>query len=208
MSAVSPARRRILAPPATVSEMLAQIDALGFSRRWFQENVPPLTPSQVRAELDRVAPLPTASPAPANIPECSITNVTSNPAKQTHRDSPALQRVPQCSTPYRNPISAKQTHRLAPTPSKPSDPENVPHCSAEHIDTFSAEPSHRSPPAFQSIAPSPHLTPRQERAARLLAAGHTATAAAALLGVERHTIHRYKRLPAFNDHLRRLLASL
>jgi len=207
MSAISPARRRILTPPATVSEMLAQIDALGFSRPWFQKNVPPLTPDQVRAELDRVAPLSGASPA-RNIPECSIPSVNSNPAKQTHRDSPALQRVPQCSTSHRNPNSAKQTHRPAPTPSRPSDPENVPHCSAEHIDTFSAEPSHRSPPAFQSIAPSPHLTPRQERAARLLAAGHTATAAAALLGVERHTIHRYKRLPAFNDHLRRLLASL
>jgi transposase len=52
------------------------------------------------------------------------------------------------------------------------------------------------------------LTPRQRHAARLLVAGHSATSAAALLGVNRHTISDWKKLPAFqgeiDHHLRTL----
>jgi DNA-binding CsgD family transcriptional regulator len=205
MSAIPPARRQI---PATFTELQAEMDALGFTNEWFRRNVPPLAPAQLRAELNRIAPPPRRSPALQNLPKCYTHDRPSIPAKQTHASPPALHNLPECSAPHLDPISAERTQPPAPPASTPSDPGNVPQSSTERSDANFAERTHRFPTAFQFVSPSADLTPRQERAARLLAAGHTATAAAALLGVERHTIHRYKRLVPFNDQVRRLLAAL
>jgi DNA-binding NarL/FixJ family response regulator len=49
------------------------------------------------------------------------------------------------------------------------------------------------------------LTPRQKHAARLLFAGHSAKAIAAQLGVDRHTISDWKKLPAFQAEIENLL---
>jgi DNA-binding NarL/FixJ family response regulator len=62
------------------------------------------------------------------------------------------------------------------------------------------EPNPEPPP------PTP-LTPRQCHAARLLVAGQTAKAIAAQLGVNRHTISEWKKLPAFREELDRLLGN-
>jgi hypothetical protein len=48
------------------------------------------------------------------------------------------------------------------------------------------------------------LSARQLAAARLLAAGRTVPGAAAELGVDRSTVWRWQRDPAFSDELRRL----
>ena len=55
---------------------------------------------------------------------------------------------------------------------------------------------------------APGLSPRQRSAARLLVGGRTARGAAAELGVEEHTIGRWRKLPAFArevDRLQRVL---
>jgi hypothetical protein len=176
MSTIPPASGRFA---ALRTNLTAHLNAIGLSSQWLRANVPPLTPAQLQAELDLLAPL--KRPAPPR--------------------PPALQNVPQSSTPL---AGANRTHRTPP-PATPANPTNVPQSSTPPRTSICAKQTQPAPPA---ILPSPDLTPRQERAARLLAAGHTAVSAAALLGVERHTIHRYKRLPQFNDHLRRLLASL
>jgi hypothetical protein len=179
-NSIPPLRRRMLIPPATLATLRAQLDAFGLPT---PGNVPPLTPARFQAELDLLAPL--QYPVPAR--------------------QPALHNLPKCSTPA---TGAKRTHSPPPLATTPN-PTNVPQSSTPPPrDPSCAKRTQSPPPTLNDVPPSPDLTPRQERAARLLAAGHTAVSAAALLGVERHTIHRYKRLPAFNDHVRHLLAAL
>ena len=50
-----------------------------------------------------------------------------------------------------------------------------------------------------------HLTPRQRHAATLLVGGHTVKSVAAHLGVNPHTVSEWKKRPAFQHELQRLL---
>ena len=67
-----------------------------------------------------------------------------------------------------------------------------------------APSSIRHPPS----SPPSSLTPRQLHAARLLVDGHTTKAAAARLAVNPHTVSQWKKLPAFQAELTRLLNAL
>jgi DNA-binding CsgD family transcriptional regulator len=71
-----------------------------------------------------------------------------------------------------------------------------------------------APPAPSSILQSPSsrrpprpLTPNQLRAATLLVAGHSTTAIAATLSINRHTLAAWKTKPLFQLELRRILQS-
>src|SRR5689334_15495205 len=85
-------------------------------------------------------------------------------------------------------------HALA----NPPDPAHTPH-----------NPPHPATPIakFQND-PTAALTPRQRHAARLLIAGQTAKGVAAELGIDRHTVSDWKKLPAFQAELTRLLNDL
>ena len=61
-------------------------------------------------------------------------------------------------------------------------------------------------PAQNKPTPPPP-TPKQLRAARLLLAGHSTTATAAALNIDRHTLATWKRLPLFQQELRHLLTA-
>jgi hypothetical protein len=78
------------------------------------------------------------------------------------------------------------------------------HANARHDDA----PRKTNPPAKTAVRRRPPrpLTPNQLRAARLLLAGHSTTAIAAALAIDRHTLATWKRLPLFQQELRHLLA--
>jgi hypothetical protein len=93
------------------------------------------------------------------------------------RQRPIVQNVPQPSTLLHHPKTAKRSQ----LPKWQSDTAPPP------PSTFSA------------------LTPRQLHAARLLVAGHNDSSAAAILGVHRHTLRRWRRVPEVRAELHRLL---
>ena len=76
----------------------------------------------------------------------------------------------------------------APRRAKPSPMFTGVHASSPKTGTDETNPM---------TAPAASLTPRQVAAARLLALGRRGTAVAAEVGVEKHTITRWRRSPAF-----------
>ncbi|HEY7118420.1 MAG TPA: hypothetical protein VH475_17660 [Tepidisphaeraceae bacterium] len=107
---------------------------------------------------------------------------------------------------------AQNEPRLPLTPSSPPPLPPPTRPSAPNEPTNPAEARQILPnPATlstQDSALSTDLSPRQRYAARLLIAGHTLTAAAALLNVNRHTVAGWRKLPAFHAELDRLLNQL
>jgi Homeodomain-like domain len=65
-----------------------------------------------------------------------------------------------------------------------------------------------NPPAHSGARAARELSPRQLAAARLLARGHGTMRVSGRLGVNRHTIARWKRDPLFAAELQRLLDAL
>jgi DNA-binding CsgD family transcriptional regulator len=107
-------------------------------------------------------------------------------ARQTAPPHPPLQNKATPAAPV--PPSHRQ-----PTP--PPDParQTVPN---------SANARHPEPP--RKTNPPRPLTPAQLRAAHLLVTGHSTTAIAATLQINRHTLAKWKRHPLFQQELRHL----
>ena len=99
-------------------------------------------------------------------------------------------------------------HPLPPSRSVPNFQTNPPRLSHPPAKTRHNPPEPATPTAKLQNEATADLTPRQRHAARLLIAGHTATAVAALLDVDRHTVSDWKKLPAFQAELTRLLNDL
>jgi hypothetical protein len=87
----------------------------------------------------------------------------------------------------------------APAPSGPGAPAGA----AGGSKTFENARQCSAPARDCKTNPPPMLAPRQVSAARLLLAGRTCRAAARELGVEEHTIYRWRKLPAFRAELER-----
>jgi hypothetical protein len=104
------------------------------------------------------------------------------------------------------PPTAPAQDELPPTarqsaPQRPAVAENE-NCETNPPPT----PNRKSQIGNRNSKPRP-LTPNQLRAASLLVAGHSTTAIAAYLNVDRHTLTRWKRHPLFVQELRALIGS-
>jgi hypothetical protein len=143
--------------------------------------------------LDLTLTPPTRAAAPQNTP-------TRPAAPQGAPLSPKMQNEP---TGHSVPPSSLITPLSSPPPSRlnrdkfPNEPKLAPQCAPNHANAPQRAPSKRT-----LTRP---LTPNQLRAARLLVAGHSTTAIAAALNIDRHTLADWKRLPLFQHELRRLI---
>jgi hypothetical protein len=132
-------------------------------------------------------------------------------------DNLALQLIPPAtrqSTP--NPAMARQTTPMyrnvqneanSPASSTPAHQSAPNHAIAPHPHQIcKTKPTLVPNVAAPAVRPSRRpLTPNHLRAARLLVAGQTTTAVAVSLGIDRHTLARWKRLPAFQREIRALI---
>ena len=128
-----------------------------------------------------------------------------------------FENVQQCSSPEpdskTNPPARAATtpalHEADAPPAVPGRPQGgvaAPQPAGSSSEMFNnVQRSSAQPPAIKTkpIASADQLPPRQLAAARLLALGRTGRAVAGELGVEEHTISRWRRAPAFRDELRR-----
>ena len=103
---------------------------------------------------------------------------------------------------YVKSLQAKSTHPANPPKSRAQMCSNVPECASLTPLRQNEAKSHSDTPAPQP----PTLPPRQLQAARLLIAGHTTKSAGAHLKVNPHTVSRWKKHPAFQQEITRLLA--
>ena len=127
--------------------------------------------------------------------------------------------------PTPNPSNARQTTPSnTPAQNKPTAPPATakPALAPLHTPSLAGPNAHQTPPNHANARhnglpgktnPTPRkrpprpLTPKQLRAARLLLAGHSTTATAAALNIDRHTLATWKRLPLFQQELRHLLTA-
>jgi len=114
-------------------------------------------------------------------------------ARQTTPPTPPMQNEPSChnGTSAASPPTAHNTRQSAPF----------------HANARRQSPVCKTNPAPPSRRTQRPLTPNQLRAAHLLVAGHSTTAIAATLSIDRHTLATWKAKPLFQLELRRILQS-
>jgi hypothetical protein len=124
-------------------------------------------------------------PNPANAPQPTppAPNLQNEP---THAPRPQMSR----NVPVPSILAPRSTRQRAPSHANAPQP-------AQDCRTNPPPPSRRRPPR--------PLTPNQLRAARLLTQGHSTTAIATALHVDRHTLADWKRNPFFQQELRHLI---
>jgi hypothetical protein len=130
---------------------------------------------------------PSCSQMFTNLPECS-----SKTRSDKTNPSPPATRV--------TALAASAAPRSASTDATAPEPRG---CSQIFTDLHTCSPIQRNDETNPPQRSSPHLTARQVAVARLLALGRSGSAAAREVGVEKHTITRWKRSPGFADEVHR-----
>jgi hypothetical protein len=102
-----------------------------------------------------------------------------------------------------NPAKARQT--APPTQKLQNEPTARANPCQSAPNSANARHQHENCKTNPNARPPRPLTPSQLRAAHLLVAGHSTTDIAATLQLNRHTLARWKRLPLFQQELRRLV---
>jgi DNA-binding NarL/FixJ family response regulator len=144
----------------------------------------PNSVARIRAAIDDVLRHPTLNPPRQSAPTPAI-------ARQTTPLNSLMQNEP-TSLPNRQPSTAIPAH----PPHNPRQSAPNPAIARRLERPCKSNPEPRTPRP---------LTPNHLRAARLLVAGQTTTAIAAALGLDRHTVSQWKRLPAFQREIRDLI---
>jgi hypothetical protein len=110
-------------------------------------------------------------------------------------------------SPKRESAETKPSSPVTPIASRQSSRDEPPtprgRCSQTFTDVHECSSKPRSNETNPTPPPGARLTARQVAAARVLALGHSGCAAAAEVGVEKHTITRWRRTPAFAAEVER-----